>query len=178
MFNIHDGFRVIKDTTDPIYYSLDKIKWRLFVSLTFSQKSLSSKVYPKSYIIKTKAKLLLNSLRGYFRIPKRKYIFYCLYEKSGSGDIHLHLLLSRKSLVNINYFYLVEFIQRRWNELNDGFDVQKDIQLVVQSKAKRLTRYLSKRKASVRTGIQDLEYYIPTSFIQEVRSFSDDQVSL
>lgn len=174
MFNVHDGFKVIKDTTDPIYYSLDKIKWRLFVSLTFSQQCLSSKVYPKSYIIKSKAKLLLNSLRGYFRIPRRKYIFYCLYERNGSGDVHLHLLFSTKSLNNINYFYLVEFIQRRWNELNDGCDVQKDIQLVVQRKAKRLTRYLSKRKASYRTGIQDLEYYIPNSFIQEIRSFSDN----
>jgi len=174
MFNVYDGFRIIKDTTDPICYSLDKITWRLFVSLTFSQKSFSSKVYPKSHIIKSKAKLLLNSLRGYFRIPKRKYIFYCLYEKNGSGDIHLHLLFSRKSLNNINYFYLVEFIQKRWNELNSGLDVQKDIQLVVQRKAKRLTRYLSKRKASYRTGIQDLEYYIPTSFIKEIRSFSDD----
>jgi len=172
MFNFNDNGIIVKDTTDPIVYSLDKIKWRLFTTLTFNQKTLCVPFKPKKIVAIEKTKILLNSLRGYFKISKRNYIFYCLYERNEANEIHLHLLISQKALKNINYFDLIEFITRKWDSLNDHVNVQKDIQLVDQKRIKQLTRYVSKRKASFREGINDLDYFIPKSFFREVISLS------
>jgi len=172
MFNFNDNGIIVKDTTDPIVYSLNNIKLRLFTTLTFNQKALNEPFKPKKAVIIEKTKIFLNSLRAYFRISKRNYIFFCLYEKNQAHDIHLHLLFSQKALNNINYFDLLEFITRKWDALNLQEKVEKDIQLVNQSKIKNLTRYVSKRKANQKDGIIDLDYFIPKSFFKEIRYLS------
>lgn len=172
MLNFYDGSRLIRDTTDPICYSLDRIKWRLFVTLTFNQNALKDPFRPKKAIILQKTKIFLNSLRGFFRISKRTYIFFCLYEKNEAQDIHIHLLLSEKAFKDINYFDIIEFITRKWDNLNQDECVQKDIQLINQDRVKQLTRYVSKRSASIKSGIRDLDYFIPNSFVKEIRGLS------
>ncbi|NBP02612.1 MAG: hypothetical protein EBU90_21325 [Proteobacteria bacterium] len=160
MFNCYYNNRIIKDTTDPIYYSLMKVDWRFFCTFTYNKRFFIKNDIKEQEMLKVVPKKFFNSLRSYFRLKNKELEYYCIHEKDDNLRTHIHCLISRNCAKHINYFDFINFTVSRWNSLNGGYNTQKDIQLVRQDKKQELVRYVSKRAFCPRQGIQDNDYFL------------------
>lgn len=159
MFNYYFNDYLIKDTTDPISYSLMKIDWRIFGTFTYNRKYFLKNDIKEKEMVSVCPKMFFFALRSRFRIKKKNFELYYLNETDEMLKTHIHFLLSKKTLQNVNYFDLVEFCVVKWNSLNGLYNTQKDIQLIDTSRKENLVRYVCKRKTGI-NGIADNDYYM------------------
>jgi hypothetical protein len=160
MFNCYYNDYLIKDTTDPIFYSLLKVEWRLFCTFTYNRYFFINNNINEEEMIKVIPRRFFNSLRSYFHLKNKEFEFYCIHEKDLLLKTHIHFLVSKNCSEHINYFEFISFAVSKWNSLNGNFNTQKDIQLVNEATKKELVRYVSKRDFCPKQGIQDLDYYL------------------
>lgn len=168
MFNFYYNDHFIKDTTDPIYYSLLKVDWRFFCTFTYYRYFFVKNKIPESEMIKVVPKMFFNATRAYFKLKNNDFQFYCIHEKDTLLKTHMHCLISSKCSKHINYFRFIEFAVGKWNSLNGDFNTQKDIRLVNYETKRDLVRYVSKRDFCPRNGIIDLEYFVSKGLKKEL----------
>jgi len=158
-----------KDTTDPIWYSLNKVNYRLYITFTFfyeSQKEESQ----KGNIIRTEIlKRFFYIFRAYFKMNKKELeMFYC-FEKNLNDEYHVHCIISNKGIERYSFIFLYNFIVNIWNRVcNAPFSII-DIKEVDNHTKRDLVRYIAKRKKNFKFGIEDKNYYISDGLLSALK---------
>lgn len=149
-----------KDTTDPIWYSLNKYNYRLYVTFTFFYESQKENTIKAENLRKEILKRFFYIFRAYFKMKKNDLeIFYC-YEKNKNDETHVHCIIGHNGIECYSFGFLYNFIVNLWGKVCKSPFSIIDIKEVDNETKKELVRYIAKRRKNFYYGIEDKDYFI------------------
>ena len=114
---------------DSISYHLEKIDWRVFVTLTFPFESFRQSTAGAHARRKIVTHRFVCQLCRALRVWHKRYSYYFREETSKGGQMHIHALLGKKGIETSTTTEISSSIQKLWSSQFNRMAVTEAIEL-------------------------------------------------
>jgi hypothetical protein len=130
---------------DPISYHLDKIDWRLFITLTFPFESFRQSTTGAHAKRKIVTHRFVCQFCRAFKVWHKRYSYYFREETSKGGQMHIHALLGKKGIETSTTTEISSSIQKLWSSQFNRMAVTEVMELTPEN-ASYYVGYATKRR--------------------------------
>ena len=112
-----DAFALVNERRyNPFLFSLSKIEWALFGTLTWNIEALRTNSFNSESRRKSAFQNSMNQVSKNYRIRHKHLAYFRTTEYSPAGLGHFHFVLARKSIAWLDAANVADFIEKIWQE--------------------------------------------------------------